>query len=63
MHLPIVLNRDAGVAILKSPQISEKLRTVQMEPVGSTRREAERFFADETDYWGRIVREAHVTLE
>lgn len=56
------LNKDV-VAIIKSPQISEKLRSVQMEPVGSTRREAEQFFASETEYWGRIVKEANVTLE
>jgi tripartite-type tricarboxylate transporter receptor subunit TctC len=56
------LNKDV-VAIIKSPQVSDKLRAVQMEPVGSTRREAEQFFAAETEYWGRIVKHANVTLE
>lgn len=56
------LNKDV-VAIIKSPQVSEKLRAVQMEPVGSTRREAEQFFAAQTKYWGRIVKEANITLE
>jgi tripartite-type tricarboxylate transporter receptor subunit TctC len=56
------LNKDV-VAIIKSPQISDKLRAVQMEPVGSTRREAEQFFAAETQYWGQIVKDANVTLE
>ena len=56
------LNKDV-VAIIKSPTISDKLRTVQMTPVGSTRREAERFFAAETQYWGQIVKDANVTLE
>jgi tripartite-type tricarboxylate transporter receptor subunit TctC len=56
------LNNDV-VAIIKSPEISEKLRAVQMEPVGSTRREAEQFFAAETRYWGQIVKDANVTLE
>jgi hypothetical protein len=36
---------------------------MQMEPVGSTRREAEQFFASETRYWGRIVKDANVTLQ
>jgi tripartite-type tricarboxylate transporter receptor subunit TctC len=56
------LNKDV-VAIIKSPLVSEKLRAVQMEPVGSTRREAEQFFAAQTKYWGRIVKEANITLE
>ena len=47
----------------KSPEINDRLRTMQMEPVGSTRREAEQFFASETEYWGRIVKDANVTLE
>jgi tripartite-type tricarboxylate transporter receptor subunit TctC len=56
------LNKDV-VAVIKSPKISDRLRTMQMEPVGSTRREAEQFFASETEYWGRIVKDANVTLE
>ncbi len=56
------LNKDV-VAIIKSPEVSEKLRNVQMEPVGSTRREAEQFFAAEAVYWGQVVKDAHVTLE
>ena len=56
------LNKDV-VAIIKSPEVSEKLRNVQMAPVGSTRREAEQFFAAEAAYWGQVVKDAHVTLE
>jgi tripartite-type tricarboxylate transporter receptor subunit TctC len=56
------INRDV-VAIIKSPQVSEKLRAMQMEPVASSRRDAAEFFADETRYWGKIVRDAHVTLD
>jgi len=56
------LNKDV-VAVIKSPQISDKLRTMQLEPIGSTRREAEQFFAKEAQYWGRIVKDANVTLQ
>jgi tripartite-type tricarboxylate transporter receptor subunit TctC len=56
------LNRDV-VAIIQSPDVSAKLRNVQMEPVGSTRREAEAFFAAETQYWAQVVKEANATLE
>lgn len=51
------------VAVIESPQVSDKLHAVQMQPVGSTRREAEQFFAAETEYWGRIVKHANVTLQ
>ena len=56
------INRDV-VAIIKSPEVGDKLRTMQMEPVGSSRREAADFFADETKYWGKIVKDANVTLD
>lgn len=56
------LNADV-VAVIKSPDVSEKLRNVQMDPVGSTRKQAEQFFASETEYWGQIVKDANVTLE
>jgi tripartite-type tricarboxylate transporter receptor subunit TctC len=56
------INMDV-VAIIKSPEISEKLRNLQMEPVGTTRREGAEFFADETNYWRKVVTDAHVTLE
>jgi tripartite-type tricarboxylate transporter receptor subunit TctC len=54
------LNRDV-VAVIKSPPVSDKLRAMQMEPVASTRREAERFFAAESEYWGRIAKDAGLT--
>jgi tripartite-type tricarboxylate transporter receptor subunit TctC len=56
------LNADV-TAVIKSPEISAKLRNMQMEPVGSTRREAEQFFAAETRYWAKVVKDANVTLE
>jgi tripartite-type tricarboxylate transporter receptor subunit TctC len=56
------INKDV-VAIIKSPEVSEKLRNLQMEPVGSSRREGAEFFADETKYWGKVVSDAQVTLD
>ena len=56
------INRDV-VAIIKSSEVGDKLRTMQMEPIGSSRREAADFFADETKYWGKIVKDANVTLD
>lgn len=57
-----MINRDV-VAIIKSPEVGEGLRKLSFEAVGSTRREAAEFFAEETKYWGKIVKDAHVTLD
>jgi tripartite-type tricarboxylate transporter receptor subunit TctC len=56
------INRDV-VAIINSAQISDKLRGMQMEPVGSTRRNAIAFFAAETQYWAKVVKDANVSLD
>jgi len=56
------INRDV-VAVIHSPEVRAKLDMIQMEAVGSTRREAIDFFAAETAYWGKIVKEAGVTLD
>jgi len=56
------INGDV-VAIIKSPEVGEKIRNMQMEPVGSSRREAAEFFASESRYWGKVVKDANVALE
>jgi tripartite-type tricarboxylate transporter receptor subunit TctC len=56
------INGDV-VAIIKNPEVDEKIRNMQMEPVGSTRRVAAEFFASETRYWGKVVKDANVALE
>jgi tripartite-type tricarboxylate transporter receptor subunit TctC len=56
------INRDVA-AIIHRPEVNARLREMQMEPVGSTREEALRFFAEEAELWGRVIREAHITLQ
>ena len=56
------INTDV-VTIINSQQTSEKLRDMQMDPVGSTRRNATEFFAAETQYWAKVVKDAKVSLE
>lgn len=56
------INKDVA-DVIKSPQFNERLRKMQIEPVGSTRREAVEFFADETKYWGKVVKDANITLD
>ena len=56
------ISKDVG-EVIKSPQVIERLNTMQMEPVGSTRAEAAAFFADEARYWGQIIKDANIALQ
>ena len=49
--------RECGVVSQR-----KTLSVAQMEPVGSSRREAA-FFASETRYWGKVDKDANVALE
>jgi tripartite-type tricarboxylate transporter receptor subunit TctC len=56
------INGDV-VEILRRRDINVRLRDMQMEPVASTRTEAARFFAEEATLWGKVIREANITIE
>jgi len=56
------ISKDVG-EVMKTPQVIERLNTMQMEPVGSTRAEAAEFFADEARYWGQIIKDANIALQ
>jgi tripartite-type tricarboxylate transporter receptor subunit TctC len=56
------INRDVA-EILHSPEGAAHVRDIQMEPVGSTRAEAAKFFAEEAVQWGRVIKDANITLE
>ncbi len=56
------ISKDVG-EVMKTPQVVERLNTMQMEPVGSTRAEAAEFFADEARYWGQIIKDANIALQ
>ena len=62
-HTPAALaeriNRDV-VEILGRPDVVEKIRTIQMEPVQKTPAEAARFFSEETELWGRVIKQAAI---
>jgi tripartite-type tricarboxylate transporter receptor subunit TctC len=55
------INRDTD-AILKKPEIVSKLRALQLEPMGGTTADAAKFIGDETQLWGRVIKEAHITV-
>ena len=56
------INKDIG-DVIRTPQVIDRLNAMQMEPVGSTRDEAVAFFADEAQYWGRIIKDANIALQ
>ena len=56
------INRDV-VEILGRADIVDKVRAIQMEPTAATRAEAAKFFAEETELWGKVIKEANVPLQ
>jgi len=56
------INRDV-VEILGRPDVVEKARGIQMEPAARSRAEAARFFAEETDLWGKVIKAADIPLQ
>ena len=61
---PIVdrLNREV-VAILRSPDIKDRLAAMGATTVGDSPEEFGRFMAAESDKWGPIVKRAQIELE
>jgi len=53
------INHDA-VDVLNSPDVSDKLHALSLEPGAATRADTARFFAEETALWSRVIREAHI---
>jgi len=56
------IHRDV-VEILGRPEVADKVRAIQMEPVTETRLQAAKFFAEETLLWGKVIREANIPLQ
>jgi tripartite-type tricarboxylate transporter receptor subunit TctC len=56
------INRDV-VETLKRPEISEKLKHLTLEPMLGSPADAARFFAEETELWGRVIREKQITVQ
>jgi len=56
------INRDV-VDILRRPTVGAKLRDLRLDPMIGTPTDAARFFAEETELWGKVIREANVTVQ
>jgi tripartite-type tricarboxylate transporter receptor subunit TctC len=51
------------VKVLNDPEVKKQLDQQGLEPAPGTREELARYIDRETEKWGRIVREAHITAE
>jgi tripartite-type tricarboxylate transporter receptor subunit TctC len=53
------INRDLN-EILGRADFVEKARAIQMEPATKSRAEAAKFFAEETELWGKVIKAANI---
>jgi tripartite-type tricarboxylate transporter receptor subunit TctC len=53
------INNDVN-EILARPDIVERVRAIQMEPVTVTRAEAAKFFTEESALWGKVINQANL---
>jgi tripartite-type tricarboxylate transporter receptor subunit TctC len=56
------INRDV-VDVLKGNDMSAKLRELRLEPMIGTPEDAKTFFNEETALWGKVIKEANVTVQ
>jgi len=56
------INRDID-AVLKKPEIVAKLNALQLEPMGGSVADASKFIGEESQLWGRVIKESHITLQ
>jgi tripartite-type tricarboxylate transporter receptor subunit TctC len=63
MPAPLVakINRDT-VDVLKDPNVSYKLRQLQLDPGATSPEETSRFFAEELKLWGKVIKDANITV-
>jgi tripartite-type tricarboxylate transporter receptor subunit TctC len=53
------INGDV-VEILGRPDIADKVRNIQMDPVKKSRAESAAFFGEETALWGKVIKQANI---
>jgi tripartite-type tricarboxylate transporter receptor subunit TctC len=56
------INRDTD-AVLHKPEIVQKLRAIELDPMGGSLADAKKFIGEETELWGRVIRESHISIE
>jgi tripartite-type tricarboxylate transporter receptor subunit TctC len=55
------INRDTA-AILKKPDIVEKFQSLRLDVMGGSTADAVKFIGGETRLWGRVIKEANITV-
>ena len=61
---PIVAKlNDVINAVLKEPETAERLRSMNMTPVGGAPNAANIFIRQETERWGEVIRAAKISLD
>ena len=48
---------------MRKPEIVAKIQALRLEPMGGTTADAVKFIGDETQLWGRVIKEANITLQ
>jgi tripartite-type tricarboxylate transporter receptor subunit TctC len=56
------INRDTD-AVLHKPEIVQRLRAIELDPMGGSLADAKKFIGEETELWSRVIRESHISLE
>jgi tripartite-type tricarboxylate transporter receptor subunit TctC len=56
------INRDVA-AILQKPEVTEKIQSLRLEVMGGTTADMAKFVSEETQLWGRVIKEANITLQ
>jgi len=56
------INHDTD-AVLHKPGIVQKLRAIELDPMGGSLSDAKKFIGEETELWGRVIRESHISVE
>ena len=64
MATPLIarINRDV-TEILSRADVVERVRAIQMEPSLRTPEQSAAFFADESELWGKVIKQANIPLQ
>ena len=56
------INRDT-IEVLKDPNVADRLHALQLDPGATSPQETAQFFADELKLWGKVIAEAHISVQ
>jgi tripartite-type tricarboxylate transporter receptor subunit TctC len=56
------INHDT-VEVLKDPHVSDRLHQLQLDPGATSPEQTEQFFVDELKLWGKVIAEAHISVQ